>query len=71
MAENTSFANASKVVYRGSQGIEILQDPEIVGYDPRKWPEMQEIMSFADTTRVVYKGTNGIKILPGPENHGL
>ena len=50
----TSFADSSRVVYRGSQGIEILPGPKIVGYNPRKRLEMLEITSFADTSRVVY-----------------
>ena len=54
MAEITNFADASRVVYRGSHGIEIHPGPKIVGYNPRKRPEMLEIMSFADTTSIVY-----------------
>ena len=111
MAKNTSFADASRFVYRGSQGIEILpwtrkswvitlengqkcsksrvlpiplesctqgrraskssRDSQIMGYNPRKRPEMVEITSFADPARVVYRGSQGIEILPGLENHGL
>ena len=47
------------------------QDPKIVGYNPRKRPEMAEITSFLDASRVVYQGSQGIEILPGPENRGL
>ena len=54
MAEITNFADASRVVYQGSQGIEILPWPKIVGYNTRKRPEMLEIMSFTETARVVY-----------------
>ena len=57
MAEIMSFLDASRVVYRGSQGIEILPGPKIVGYNPRKWPEMAEITSFVDISRVVYHGS--------------
>ena len=71
IAENVRFADPSRVVYRGSQGIEILLDSKIMGYNPRKLPEKAEIMSFADAARVVYRGSQGIKILPGPENRGL
>ena len=71
MAENTSFADASKVVYRGSQGIEIHRDLKIMGYNPRKRPEMAENTSFADASKVVYQGSQGIEIHPGLENHGL
>ena len=39
MAENTSFADPSRVVYRVSQGIEILLGLEIMGYNPRKQPK--------------------------------
>ena len=42
-----------------------------MGYNPRKLPELAEIMSFADPARVVYRGSQGIEILPGLENHGL
>ena len=66
MAGTTSFADASRVVYRGSQGIEILPGPKIVGYNPRKRPKMLESTSFADAARVVCRGSQGIKILPGP-----
>ena len=71
MAENTSFADLSSVVYQGSQGIEILLDSKIMGYNPRKRPEMAENTSLADPSRVVYRGSHGIEILPGLENHGL
>ena len=57
MAEITSFADGSRVVYRGSQGIEILLDSKIMGYNPRKRPEMAENTSFADPYRVVYRGS--------------
>ena len=70
MVGTTSFADAARVVYRGSRGIEILLDPKIVGYDPRKRPQMLEITSFADNARVVYRGSEGIEIRPGPENRG-
>ena len=63
MAENTSFADASRVMYQGSQGIEIHPWPKIVGSNSRKRPEMLKIMSFADTARVVYQGSKGIEIL--------
>ena len=67
-----SLADLSRVVYRGSQGIQILPRPENHGlYNPRKRPEMAENMSLADLFRVVYQGSQGIEILPGPENHGL
>ena len=71
MAENSSFADLSRVVYRGSQGIEILLDSKIMGYNRRKRPEIAKKTSFADPSRVVYWGSQGIEILPGLENHGL
>ena len=71
MAENTSFADLPRVVYRGSQGIEILLDSKIMVYNPQKRLEIAEIASFADLSRVVYRGSQGIEILPGLENHGL
>ena len=71
MAENTSFADPSRVVYRGSQSMEILPDSKIMGYNPRKRPEMAEITSFSDPCRVMYLGSQGIEISPGLENHGL
>ena len=54
MAENTSFADLPRVMYRGSQGIEILLDSKTMGYNPQKRLEMVEITSFADSARVVY-----------------
>ena len=54
VAEITNFADAPRVVYRGSRGIEILPRLSIVVYNPRKQQKMLEIMSFADTARVVY-----------------
>ena len=71
MDENTSFADPSRVVYLGSQEIEIPRDPKIMGYNPRKRPEMAKDTSFADPSRVVYLGSQGIEILPGLENNGL
>ena len=69
--EITSFCYAAKVMYRGSQGIEILPGPEKVDYSPRKRPQMPEISSFGDAARVVYRGLQGIEILPGRENRSL
>ena len=54
MAEITNFSDASRVVYQGTPGMEILPWPKIVGYNTRKGPEMLKITSFADTARVVY-----------------
>ena len=71
MLKITSFAHAARVVYRGSHGIEISSGPKIVGYNPRKRPEMLEITSFADVARVMYWGSHGIEILPGTENRVL
>ena len=111
MVENTSFADLSRFVYRGSQGIEIQpglenqgllahengqkwpitrvlpislesctgghraskfsRDPKIMGYNPRKLPEITKNTSFVDPSRVVYQVSQGIEILPGPENYGL
>ena len=42
-----SFANATRVVYR---------DSKIMGYNPRKRPEIAENMSFADLSGVMYLG---------------
>ena len=71
IAENTSFADLSRVVHRGSQGIQISWDPKIMGYNPRKRPGMAKNTSFADPARVVYRGSQGIELLLGPENRGL
>ena len=71
MPEIMSFDDAARVVYRGSQGIEILPGPEVVDYSPRKLPEMPEITSFDDAFRVVYRGSQGIEIHLGPKNRGL
>ena len=71
MAKNTSFADPYGVVYRGSQGIEILLYSKIMGYNPQKRPEKAENMRFADPSRVMYRGSRSIEILPGLENHGL
>ena len=71
MAEITSFIDASRVVYRGSHGIEILPGPKIVSYNPLKRLEMLQITSFADAARVMYRGSEGIETLPGSENRGL
>ena len=54
MAEITNFADASRVVYQASQGIEIQPWPKIMGSNSRKRAETLKIMSFADTARVVY-----------------
>ena len=71
MDEIMSFADPARVVYRGSQGIEILPGLENHGYNPRKRQEMAENTSFADPSRVVYRGSEGIEILPGLKNHVL
>ena len=71
MLEIMSFDDAARVVYRGSQGIEIFPGPENMDYSPRKRPEMPKIMSFDDAARVVYRGSLGNEILSGPKNCGL
>ena len=71
IGENTSFADLSKVVYRGQRASKSFRDTKIMGYNPRKRPEMAEIMSFAYPSRVVYLGSQGVEIFPGLKNHGL
>ena len=71
MAENTSFADLSRVLYLGSQASKSSRDLKIMGYNPRKRLEIAKNTSFADPSRVVYRGLQGIEILPGLENHGL
>ena len=71
MPEITSFHDAAGVVYRGSQGIQILSGPKTVYYSPLKRPEMPEITSFHDAARVMYRGSRGIEILLGPKKRGL
>ena len=71
MLEIVSFADASSVVYRRSQGIKILPGPVNRRFNPRKRPELDEITSFSTAPRVVYRGSQGIEILTGLENHGL
>ena len=71
MPEITSFDDAARVVYRGSQGIQILPGPKIVDYSLRNRPEMPEITTFDDAARVMYRGSQGIEILSRPKNHGL
>ena len=70
MAEIMSFHDATRVVSRGSWGIEIFPGPKNRGRT-RKRPEMAEIMSFDDATRVVSRESRGIEILPGPKNRGV
>ena len=48
MPEITSFDDATRIMYRGSRGNEILPGPKTVDYSPGKRPEMPEIMSFDD-----------------------
>ena len=59
------------VMYRGSQGIEILLGPKNCGLWPTKTARNAEITSFDDADSVVYRGSQGIEILPGPENRKL
>ena len=42
MTENTSFSDLPRVMYRGSEGLDILSGLKIMGYNLRKWPEMAE-----------------------------
>jgi hypothetical protein len=53
-AQNHEFEDVARMVYRGSQSIEIILGPEKVRYRPRKRPEMPEITSFDDVTRVMF-----------------
>ena len=55
IAEIASFADLSRVVYRGAQGIEIL--PGLENHGLRKRPEMAETTSFANPSRVLYRGS--------------
>ena len=70
MAEITSFADASRVVYRRYRASKSARDPKIMGNNPRKRLEMLQITSFVDTSRVVYRVSQGIEIRQGPENRG-
>ena len=69
--EITSFVDVLKLCTRGHKASNAPRDTKIVGYNPRKWPEMAEITSFADDARVVYRGSEGIETLPGSKNRGL
>ena len=53
MPEIASFYDDTRVVYRGSWGVEILRDTKTVDYSPRKRPEMPEITSFYDFAKIV------------------
>ena len=70
MPEIMSFDDATRVVSRGSRGIEILLGPKNRGR-PRKRLKMAEIMSFDDATRVMSRESRVIEILPGPKIRGL
>ena len=70
MADIMSFHDATRVVTRGSRGIEILLGPKNRGR-PRKRLKMAEIMSFDDATRVMSRESRGIEILPVPKIRGL
>ena len=52
----------------GHRASKSSRDPKIVGYNPRKGPEMVVIMSFADTTRVMYQGHRASKSSRDPKN---
>ena len=65
-----SFHDATRVVSRGSWGIEILPGRKKRGR-PRKRLKMVEIMSFDDATRVMSRESRGIEILPVPKIRGL
>ena len=56
---------------RGHRVSKSSRDPKIMGYNPRKRPEMLEITSFDDAARVVYRGSRGIEILPPLLDGGL
>ena len=53
MAENMSFADPSRVVYRGSQGIEILpglKNPRVITYENgQKWPITQGLLILIES----------------------
>ena len=101
MADNTSFSDPSRVVYRGVTGhrnppetrkswvithengqnwpksrllpiplesctsghraVKSSRDSKIMGYNPRKRPEMDKNTTFADPARVVYTGHRASK----------
>ena len=61
MAENTSFSDPYRVVYRGSQGIEILMDLKIMGYNPRKRLEIAENMNLPISLELCTGGHGGSK----------
>ena len=44
------------------------RDPKNVDCNPRKRPEMLEIMSFDDAARSMFRGSRGIEILSDPKN---
>ena len=68
MVENTNLPTPLESFTGGHRA---PKEPKIMGYNPRKLPEMLEIMSFADAARVVYRGSRGNEILVGTENRGL
>ena len=49
-----TFADPSRVVYLVSLASKSSRDSKIMGYNPRKRPEMAENTTFADPSRVVH-----------------
>ena len=67
MAEITSLVDACKVVYRGSQGIEILPGPENRGLSPTKTARNCEITSFIDVLELCTRGHKASKAPRDPK----
>ena len=60
-ARNHEYCRHRQYRVLGVKCITIVPDLKIVGYNPRKRPEMLEYTSFADTARVVYRGHRAMK----------
>ena len=71
MAENTSFADPARVVYRGSHGIKFRPGLEKHGLKPTKTTRNCRKHEFCRSLQSHVARSKGIEILPGPEYHGL
>ena len=51
------FRDAHRTMYRGSQALEIVPEPKMVGYSPRNGAKSMQSMILCDVHGTIYLGS--------------
>jgi hypothetical protein len=69
--KNRRFGDATQIMFRWSQSLEIVPKTKTVCYIQRKWAETMKKASFGDAPQTMYRWSQSLKIVPGTKNSAL